>query len=125
MNERRRSPRYEVDRGITGHLKPTIEVRVVDISEHGLMIESPSGLPPAGICELTINTPKGTIKIRARVARCRAQMVRHKAGKVSVRFHAGLEFLDDFAEGFAVKELISAICTLKIPAADQPMKRAM
>ncbi len=125
MRERRRSPRYEVDRGITGHLKPTIEVRIMDISEHGLMIESPTGLPPAGICELTINMPSGPKKIRARVARCRAQMVKRAAGKVVVRFHAGLEFLEDFAEGLEVKELISELCSLEVSVAAEPIKKAM
>lgn len=97
----------------------------MDISEHGLMIETSSGLPPAGVCELTINTPSGPRKIRGRVARCRAQMVRHKAGKVSIRFHAGLEFLEDTAETLDVKALISEICTLELEAADGQIKQAM
>ena len=54
MDERRRSPRYEVTKTVKGRVKPSMDVRVVNISEHGLMIEAPFGLPPAGTCELTL-----------------------------------------------------------------------
>ena len=125
MDERRRSPRFTVDNGVTGQIKPAIEVKVINISEHGLMIESPSGLPPAGICELTINTPSGPKKVRARVARCRAQMVKRSGDRVAVRFHAGLEFLDDFAAGPEVRDLISELCTLEVAGEPRRIRQAM
>jgi hypothetical protein len=95
--ERRRSQRLDVNEGITGRIKPTMEVRIVNISQHGMLIEAPCGLPPAGMCELTVESPSGPKVIRGRVARCRAQMVKQNDGKVAIRFHAGLEFPEDLA----------------------------
>jgi hypothetical protein len=110
--DRRRSPRLPVKDGVTGRIKPTMEVRILDISEHGMLIESSCGLHPSGKCELTIETPSGTRVIQGRVARCRAQMVQQDDGSASMKFHAGIEFPDDVAEGLDVQELISEICTL-------------
>lgn len=116
--DRRRSPRLDVNDGVKGRIKPTMEVRIVNISQHGILIESPCGLPPAGMCELTVESPNGPKVIRARVARCRAQMVKQDDGGVQIRFHAGLEFPENLAEGLEIQELISEICTLEAPAED-------
>ena len=113
--DRRRSERFDVADGVKGRIKPTMEVRIVNISQHGMLIESPCGLPPAGMCELTIEGPGGPRVIKARVARCRAQMVKRNDGSVAIRFHAGLEFPEDLAEGLEVKQLMSEICTLETP----------
>ena len=119
MDERRRSPRHEVTEGVTGKVGASLEVRVLNISEHGILIESHMGLPPAGICELTVDAPGGEKMIRARVARCRARMVKGSNGKTTMIFHAGLEFFEEDADGLDIPELISEICVLKTPA-DQP-----
>jgi hypothetical protein len=113
--DRRRSQRLEVNAGIKGRIKPTMEVRIINISPHGMLIESPCGLPPAGVCELTVEGPNGPRLIKARVARCRAQMVKKDDGSVAIRFHAGLEFPEDLAEGLKIQELMSEICTLEAP----------
>jgi hypothetical protein len=113
--DRRRSKRLDVNKGVVGRIKPTMEVRIINISQHGMLIESPCGLPPAGICEVTVEAPSGPRLIKARVARCRAQMVKKDDGSVAIRFHAGLEFPDDLAEGLAVQELMSEVCTLEAP----------
>ena len=113
--DRRRSQRMEVNDGVKGRIKPTMEVRIVNISQHGMLIESPCGLPPAGICEVTVEAPSGPRVIKARVARCRAQMVKQDDGSVAIRFHAGLEFPEDLAEGLEVQELISEVCMLEAP----------
>ena len=118
--DRRRSERLEVNDGITGRIKPTTEVRIVNISQHGILIESPCGLPPAGMCELTVESPNGPKVIRAKVARCRGQMVKQEDGSVAIRFHAGLEFPEDLVEGLEIQELISEICTLEAPAECEP-----
>jgi len=112
---RRRSERLEVNDGVKGRIKPTMEVRIVNISQHGMLIESPCGLPPAGICEVTVEAPGGPRVIKAKVARCRAQMLKQDDGSVAIRFHAGLEFPEDLAEGLVVQELISEICVLEAP----------
>jgi len=108
---RRRSQRLEVSDGVKGRIKPTMEVRILNISQHGMLLESPCGLPPKGICELTIEAPGGPRVIKARVARCRAQMVKQDDGSMAIRFHSGL----DFPDGTEVQELISEICTLETP----------
>jgi len=113
--DRRRSQRFEVAGGVTGRIKPTMEVRIVNVSQHGMMIETPCGLPPAGMCEVTVETPSGPRVIRARVARCRAQMVKQDDGNVVIRFHAGLDFPEELAEGLEIQELISEICMLEGP----------
>ena len=112
---RRRSERLEVSDGVKGRIKPTMEVRILNISQHGMLLESPCGLPPKGICELTIEAPGGPRVIKAKVARCRAQMVKQDDGSMAIRFHTGLEFPEDLAEGLEVQELISEICTLEGP----------
>ena len=113
--DRRRSQRFEVADGVTGRIRPTMEVRIVNVSQHGMMIETPCGLPPAGMCEVTVETPSGPRVIRARVARCRAQMVKQDDGNVVIRFHAGLDFPEELAEGLEIQELISEICMLEGP----------
>ena len=116
MDERRRSKRFEVTNEVKGRIKPTMEVRIINVSQHGMLIETPFGLPPAGMCELTVEAPSGPKVIRGRVARCRAQMVKRDDGTVSILFHAGLEFEEALAEGAEIKELMSEICTLEGPA---------
>ena len=130
--DRRRSQRFDVSRDVKGRIKPTMEVRILNMSQHGILIESPCGLPPAGMCELTVESPKGPKVIRARVARCRAQMVKQDDGKVVIRFHAGLEFPDDLAAGLEIQALMSEICLLEGPVeqrtpavSDTAVKQAM
>lgn len=113
--DRRRSPRLVVNDGIIGRIKPTMEVRILNISEHGMLIESPCGLHPSGKCELTLEALGGRHVIKGRVARCRAQMVQLEDGSAAMRFQAGIEFLENFAEGLEIQELISEICTLETP----------
>jgi hypothetical protein len=119
---RRRSERLEVSDEVKGRIKPTMEVRILDISQHGMLLESTCGLPPKGICELTIEAPGGPRVIKAKVARCRAQMVKQDDGSVAIRFHTGLEFPEDLAEGPEVQELISEICTLEVPVEEIAVK---
>jgi len=113
--DRRRSQRYDLETEISGQIRPSMEVKVLNLSEHGMLIETPFGLPPSGTCELTIKAPSGPKVIRARVARCRANMVKKDDGTVSILFHAGLEFNESFAAGQEIKDLISEICLVDGP----------
>ena len=112
MDERRQHQRYDVKRPIKGSVKPRMEIRVINISESGLMVEAPFGLPPAGICELTLNLPDGEMVIRAKVARCRANMVKTAKGGAAVVFHAGLAFDKKLIGSPEIKKLIADICSL-------------
>jgi len=109
----RRSPRFDVDAEIVGHIKPTVAVKILDISEHGVRIESPAALAPAELCQVTVNAPAGTVVLSTRVARCRLNMVTQDDGSVARVYHAGLEFTDDFTESKEVKALISDVCTVE------------
>jgi len=111
----RRSQRYELETEVTGKIRPSVGVKVLNISEHGMLIESPFGLPPSGTCEMTISPPSGPMVIRARVARCRANMVKTDDGKVSIVFHTGLEFNDSFAASQEIKNLIAEVCLVEGP----------
>ncbi|MCJ7756059.1 MAG: PilZ domain-containing protein [Thermoanaerobaculales bacterium] len=113
MDERRQHQRYDVKRPIKGSVKPRMEIRVVNISEGGLMVEAPFGLPPAGICELTLNLPNGEMVIKVKVARCRANMVKTATGGTAVVFHAGLTFGEKLAGSPEIKALIAKMCSLK------------
>ena len=112
MDERRQHPRYDVKRPTRGSVKPRMEVRVVNISESGMLVEAPFGLPPAGICELTLDLPEGEMTIHARVARCRANMVKTATGGAAVVFHAGLAFDKKLVGSPEIRKLISDLCSL-------------
>jgi hypothetical protein len=108
----RRSPRFDVDAELSGHIKPTVAIKILDISEHGVRIESPASLAPAELCQVTVNAPAGTVVLSTRVARCRLKMVTQDDGSVARVYHAGLEFTDDLSESKEVKALISEVCTV-------------
>jgi hypothetical protein len=121
MDDRRKSERFRVAEGITGLVRPTMEIRVLNISQHGILLEAPAGLPPDGVCELTLNAPSGKKKIRARVARCRAHMIKGDKGAVKVVFHAGLEFPEEYAASNELKDLMTEICVVEDSAAPRPV----
>jgi hypothetical protein len=98
---------------LKGRVKPSMELQVIDISEHGMLVETPSGLLPGNTCEFTVHAPFGDLVIRARIANCRAMMVKNAAGRSGIRFRAGLEFAEGFAASPEIKELISAVCSLE------------
>lgn len=101
---------------LKGRVKPSMQLQVLDISEHGMLVETPSGLQPGNSCEIAVQAPSGEMVIRARIANCRAMMVKNAAGRSGIRFRAGLEFFEDFAASSEVKELISDVCSLEDPA---------
>jgi hypothetical protein len=109
MEERRRSPRNKVTIEVNGKGRATLEVSVLDVSEHGLLVESSTPVRPGGTCEIAIEVPGGERMIRAEVRRCRAQMVESEKGPRIV-YHAGLEFNQPAAGGEEVKNLISELC---------------
>jgi hypothetical protein len=109
----RRSPRFDVDAEIIGHIKPTVAVKILDISEHGMRIETPAALAPAELCQVTVNAPAGAMVLSTRVARCRLNMVKHDDGSIARVYHAGLEFTEDYSESKKVKALISEVCTVE------------
>ena len=112
----RRSPRFDVNEELTGHIKPTVKIKVLDISEHGMRIESPAALRPAELCEVTVKAPGGTVVLRARVARCRLNMVKQDDGSIARVYHAGLEFSEEDCGSEEIKALMSDVCLIEQPA---------
>jgi len=112
----RRSQRFDVNEELTGHIKPTVKIKVLDISEHGLRIESPAALRPAETCEVTVKAPGGAVVLRGRVARCRLNMVKQDDGSIARVYHAGLEFSEEDCGSEEVKALMSDVCLKEQPA---------
>lgn len=94
MRERRRSQRYEADQEIYARIKSSIPVRIVDVSSHGMMVESSSAVPPAGACDLWVPGDEGDVKLRVRVQRSRAQFVSGSGSSRALVYRSGLEFLE-------------------------------
>jgi hypothetical protein len=94
MHERRRSPRYDTDQEIYARIKSSIPVRIVNVSGHGMMVESSSAVPPAGACDLWVPGDEGDVKLRVRVQRSRAQFVNSDGGTRGLVYRSGLEFLE-------------------------------
>jgi len=112
----RRSPRFDVNEELTGHIKPTVKIKVLDLSEHGVRIESPAALRPAEMCEVTVKAPNGPVVLRARVARCRLNMVKQDDGSIARVYHAGLEFSEEDCGSEDIKALMSEVCIVEQPA---------
>jgi hypothetical protein len=95
MLERRRSPRYEPEGEVYARIKSSIPVRIVDVSEHGMQVESSSALPPAGQCDIWLPAADGDVRMRVRVQRCRARFMKSESGDSrGLVYFAGIEFLE-------------------------------
>jgi len=92
--DRRRSERIEPESDIYARIKSSIPVRVVDVSTHGMQVESTSALPPSGECDIWLPTDDGDVRMRIKVQRCRARFMQTDDGFRGLMYQAGLEFLD-------------------------------
>ncbi len=109
-DERRRHPRHQPSRDVIGKVKSTMDFRLIDISEGGILVETTLGLPPASICELKITALGSDLVLKAEVKRCRAQLTKTDAG-CKVAYRSGLEFVDlDDQRTNAVRHLIVNCC---------------
>jgi len=103
MNERRAQPRVTLSGELRGTVKSSIDVRVLDLSEGGMRVQSTTGLAPGTDCTLTLETGGGQIRVRATVLRSRAAIA---DGRMS--YASGLRFVDDADTGQRVRELVEA-----------------
>jgi hypothetical protein len=109
-HDRRRHPRHLPTRDVTGKVKSTMDFRMIDISEGGLLVETLLGLPPATVCELKVDSFGSELQLKAEVRRCRAQLKKTDAG-CKVVYRSGLEFVDlDDKSAAAVRQLIANCC---------------
>ena len=110
MQERRSHPRLHPTRDITGKVKSTMEFRVVDISEGGVLVETRLGLPPATVCELKVASFGSEFVLKAEVRRCRAQLTKTDSG-CKVAYRSGLEFVElDEDRMSTLRQLILNCC---------------
>ena len=113
MLERRRHPRHNPTRDITGKVKSTMEFRVVDISEGGVLVETRLGLPPATVCELKVSAYGSEFVFKAEVRRCRAHLTKTDTG-CKVAYWSGLEFVNmDEDRMSGVRQLIASYCPIE------------
>ena len=94
MLERRRSERVTPGQDIYARIKSSIPVRIVDVSQHGMQVESTSALPPSGDCDIWLPTDGGDVKMRIHVQRCRARFVQSEDGFRGLVYQAGIEFFE-------------------------------
>ena len=112
MKERRSHPRLQPSRDITGKVKSTMDFRVVDISEGGVLLETRLGLPPATVCELKVASFGSEFVVKAEVRRCRAQLTKTDSG-CTVAYRSGLEFVElDEERMVTIRQLILNCCAV-------------
>jgi hypothetical protein len=110
MVERRQHPRYRLTSEVTGKVKSTMDVELIDISEGGLLVETKLGLPPASFCELKFSLHGSEMSFHARVLRCRAQLNKTTTG-CKVAYRSGLEFINlDERQLAVVRKMIDTCC---------------
>jgi hypothetical protein len=117
MLERRRSPRFVPESEVYARIKSSIPVRIVDVSEQGMQVESSSALPPAGQCDIWLPADDGDVRMRVRVQRCRARFIKSESGDGGALVYlAGIEFLEVDAEARAA---LGAIVRRLAPAGER------
>ena len=67
--EKRRSPRWRVQRLLQGWFGDALKVFVTDISVGGALIEHPNALQPGTIGFLTLSLPGGKVSLKCKVVR--------------------------------------------------------
>jgi len=116
MLERRRSPRFEPEGEVFARMKSSIPVRIVDVSDHGMQVESSSALPPAGQCDIWLPAADGDVRMRVRVQRCRARFMKTERGEGGgLVYRAGIEFVEVDA---AARSALGSIVRKLVPSAD-------
>lgn len=94
MDDRRHTPRITLDHEITVTVGGHRSARLVDISVAGVHLELASALHPTHVCQIAVPLPDGSVKIKARVAHCKATGMSTATTGGGLVYRAGLEFVD-------------------------------
>ena len=94
VTERRRSPRTSLAKGTRGHLKSTLAIEILNLSEIGLLLELASTLRPGSTYDFSAIFAGVPFSGLVRITRCRAGGFASddKGGRVLL-FRAGAEFV--------------------------------
>jgi hypothetical protein len=114
-------------------VKATVPARVVDLSVAGAQVEVSSPLRPSVQCDIALPTAAGDLKIRARVTRCKATVMRDLGGgERGMVYRAGLTFmklepneaevLEDAIVEYSISEVNLAATNEDAGSAPQPIK---
>jgi hypothetical protein len=94
IHERRKAPRYTVSGGLSGEARPTMDVRLVDLSASGGRIEHSQRLPAGVVCAFEFPPSVGRLVLHARVVHCAVVGAeQNPEGERHLRYQSGLDFL--------------------------------
>lgn len=94
VTEKRRTPRTSFTKGIRGHLKSTLAIEILNLSEMGILVELASTLRPGSTYDLTAIFGGVPFSGLVRITRCRAGgFVSDDKGERVLLFRAGGEFV--------------------------------
>ncbi|MFI5119641.1 MAG: hypothetical protein ACHQM4_04470 [Thermoanaerobaculia bacterium] len=92
--EKRRSPRTVLAKGTRGHLKSTVSIEILNLSEMGLLVELPSTLRPGSTYDLNAIFGGVPFSGLVRITRCRAGgFAADDEGGRQLLYRAGGEFV--------------------------------
>ncbi|MGZ5426477.1 MAG: hypothetical protein ACXWE1_04655 [Thermoanaerobaculia bacterium] len=92
--EKRRSPRTPLAKGTRGHLKSTLAIEILNLSEMGLLLELASTLRPGSTYDLSAVFGGVPFTGLVRITRCRAGgFAADGEGGRQLLFRAGGEFV--------------------------------
>jgi hypothetical protein len=92
--EKRRSPRTVLAKGTRGHLKSTLSIEILNLSEMGLLVELPSTLRPGSTYDLNAIFGGVPFSGLVRITRCRAGgFAADDEGGRQLLYRAGGEFV--------------------------------
>jgi hypothetical protein len=93
-NDKRRAPRTAAAKGTRGHLKATIPVEILNLSEVGLLLEVASTLRPGSTYDLNATFAGVPFSGLVRITRCRAGgFLADDEGGRQLIYRAGGEFV--------------------------------
>jgi hypothetical protein len=107
MKERRRSARLQLRADMRAKINTVQPSRIIDISLHGIQLETTRGLQRRMEYRLTVPTPEGPLQLRATVRHCCLTALRREddapgaknpTAEASPVYRAGLEFVDVTSE---------------------------
>jgi hypothetical protein len=92
--EKRRAPRTSLAKGTRGHIKSTLAIEILNLSEMGLLVELPSTLRPGSTYDLSAIFGGVPFSGLVRITRCRAGgFASDDKGSRMLLFRAGGEFV--------------------------------